>query len=82
MITARSARDDGTETIFIGLSGRDIELLRGSTLVLNRARVGMSMPETLEIVIAYGSTDQIILDALRNTGALPTHAVTNQKEPM
>lgn len=80
MITARTAHESDT-TIFIGLSRQDLTHLLTGTLVLNRERVGISIPEHLEIVIAFGMTDQSILDALRTTGALAPDAV-NQKDPM
>lgn len=73
MIRATAERN-GVPVIILGLSARNVELLKEDKPILTKMAVGDG--PAFEVLIMYGQTEQAIIDALRESGvSIPEVAV-------
>lgn len=71
MIVARASGDHGEEMLLLGLSRLNIErLLKGCPIHLEQPTHAAALPRGWTILIAFGETEQAILDTMREAGCV------------
>lgn len=80
MIKGMASKPDGTRILVLGLSGENVTRLAAGEPVGLRASELQEMGfPPFEVLIAYGRTEQTIVDQLRTAGLMPPgEAVVNK----
>lgn len=80
MFMASAVLDEGNQLLVLGLSARNLELLKaGRPIDLSRASHGMAIPAGLKIVIFAGETEESMREQMSNLIGPTT--VVDQKTP-
>lgn len=82
MIIANASTKEKTR-LLLGLSYENVRRLAdGYPILVNRDRHGEQVPEDLEICIAYGKTEDDLVDQLVEGGLVRRENVVDEREPI